>query len=322
MASSAERKMDLLEQLADEEVRIIDDIYLDDPSVVRSFFYSLSEDVGWQSGFLQKLTPADLASFCAADVIPDEALVFVFLHSEFPLSKMVSVLRKLPFDSRKFVLQGLEAGEFKTMKELENQLEAHYGMVEGVFFKDLSETMGPTILSKLQNSFKESESSLDAFKQYLLAASRDDKQYIQNAEILLGEHLQVAKATGKPIANKTEFAIILKLVYLLGFDDRYARHFERVLTPLKRRLITHLLAYKVGDAVGTVLEHFPEPIIVEVLQTILNYQKRPDKPLVQKATFIKTHLEKMCHDGRVPKIKKAIRRHRLGFKVKEVPHGQ
>jgi len=322
MATSIEKKIDLLEQLADEDVQVIDDMYLDDPKVVRSFFYSLAEEVNLQAMFLQKLNPTDLARYCDLDIIQDEALVYVFLHGEFPISKMVSILRKLPFDSRKFVLQGLKTGEFSPISELEKQLDAHYGMVEGVFFKDISDSVGPTMLSKLRNSLREPDSSLDAFKQYLLAAARDEAQYLKNAKRLIEAHRQVAQDAKKSIANKAEFAVILKLVYLLGLNDKSARHFEPVLTTLKSRLLTHLLAYKDGKSVGTVLEQFPESIIVEILQTILNYLKTRDKPLVKKAASIKSHLEKMCRDGQVPKIKKAIRRHHLGFKIKEVSRGQ
>ena len=151
MTNLQEAHVDLLIALMDPETKSISTEDLQDDQAVQELIKALGQDLALQTHFVLKCNPEAVAMLCRNDRFPEEGLVHIFNYTSFPLDRIVDILRALDFDFRHTTMEGLRALDYPDYSTLEKRMDSRYGVIEGVFFKDISEAVSDQSADQLVN---------------------------------------------------------------------------------------------------------------------------------------------------------------------------
>jgi len=317
MATPIEEKYDILIQMAEDTDEPIDSALLQDLDTVKGFYDTLKDRSMLQARFFYRLSDQDLIRLCRLDIIPEEDLVDVFYKTKFPQNKMVSILRKMDFDGRKKVMDQLKSMDYPKFDDLEKKIDARYGMMGGVIFQTMDEDeKNPSLMETVKKMLSSKSTSVDALKQYLYVASKTQEDYQHLVQSMVKKEEDVIKNTNR-IESKEEFSQIVKLAYLLCMDPKIRDRNTETISKIEARLLSSLLHYQDGKAVAMILEQLPEFLLAKLLDQLAQTAISADIKVKKQAISIKTQLEKLTTEGKTFKIKKTIRRFKLGYTLKK-----
>ncbi|RAP32511.1 hypothetical protein DID77_04510 [Candidatus Marinamargulisbacteria bacterium SCGC AG-439-L15] len=309
-------QLDILIQMVDEDVPIIPSKFLKDVQVVGAFFNALSQNIILQISFMLKLGDSDIARLCSLDVIPEEALAHFFLHDMFPFPRIVEILRILPFESRKWILDQLKLKGFWRYNDIVNRIDAKYGRIEGVFFESVAvEKSEQETIDSLKQQILDTKSELEPIQQLVWSLSQKENQSLSIIDQVISSFSEYHINGPKKIETKSQFVVSLKLLCIISMTETYFSTYSKALDALLTQVFRTLLAYKDASSAVTIVEQLPKECVHRLLNWILKQCQSRDASVRQKCMSIKKTFESTSQDRKTSKIIKCIRRHDLGYNI-------
>jgi hypothetical protein len=281
MGTITENEADLFTALTDPENKVLPVELLQDEEAVKLFLADFDKHLVIKAMFFYKLKPKMLADLYSRQVIQDIDLLNVFTQTNFKSTCMLDILRSLGFEQRKQLVAKLKAINADIYGDLDEKIDAKYGMVAGILVKSVSEKMkqaDKNVFDLLTTMLDDLNSSLDDFKQYADSAVRyksaEYQEFLQDILKLKTGLLQQPK---QAIAGQEEFSQVVKLVYLLCVSEEIRQAHLEPLAIISRRVLASLYLFNDSQAITLILQQLPQVVVKDIL-AVLNEQRLAKMP--------------------------------------------
>lgn len=304
-----EKKVDLLINMADHSTQSIAATAIEDLDAVRSLWTEFGNDVLLKGIFCSRLKPTDTAALYQKSIITEQDLLQIFTRTNFSIPKIVDILRKIPFDHRKRISSQLALLNPAIYDDLDDKIDAKYGMVAGILVKEVSQTIQdqPTdIFQILMDMLDAPEAPLDQFKQYADSVARNQKsEFLLFLQSIFKLKTLYFKETA-PIQTQPEFAITVKLAYLICADPDIRMTCQTSIDILQTRLLNSLFLFSEPKSICIILEQLPS-FLIHALWDQIALRGRARKPeLRNRAIRLQQMIQKEIQSGNYLNISKSI----------------
>lgn len=310
-----ETQLALMEMMGDPELGQIESEFLENEAAVLAVIREFAESAQVQTDFLCKLPISDFCRLLNHDVIHEEMIVHLVLNWDFPYYNLVPFLKGISVDSRLFILNRLQQGQFSGMVELKSRLELQLDRRDGVYFEDVSRQAGLVDYQKrLLAGLGNGKLNIREFSELVFDACFLGDDYEVIVEGVLGHYGEFLNTRGV-VNNKEQFLLLAKLSYLISLDGGVRKRFKTSFQAISERFFKTVLAYRAADRTAEFLGYLPEAVIESVLLLIDQSLSLKDRAIRNGGAFLKSGLEKLICQGRAHKLRKCIRRRGLPYTI-------
>ncbi len=268
MATIIEEKVDILIDLADETLKLIPKEHLT-KNALQSLLQDLETNPDIIVMLLLKMDVNSIVNFFEQGIINEQYLKSAFLDEQFTRTKVLEILKKIPVEKRKAIINYFHEFEIEKFYNIESDLDVKYGIVEGIIVKDISKNT-----SKLSNKeqfmklFNNAEIAIDFYYQFLDSIYRSNplelkkifKELIDNNIDLLNQNAL--------ITSQEEFAKVVKTAYFFAIDKSLIYKNKEKYQNLLLRIKASLYTFNSSQAINLILKQLPEIVTKEILDLI------------------------------------------------------